>query len=269
MPGTLVFVPMYRCERQIPRVLARLTGPIAPLIDHVLVVDNRSPDGSVAAATAALGRLPHAATLLVNDRNVNLGGSHKVAFRYALDHGYDHVLVLHGDDQADPDDAAPWLAAGAQRPLDALLGSRFMAGARRSGYSWHRTWGNRGFNLLFSVASGRRVLDLGSGLNVFATAWLREPCWWNLADDLTFNVHLLLRLAERRARIAFAPISWREEDQVSNVRLFRQARRTLGMAVGYSVRGGAYLDRPHTALTPADYTSQAVFRQVADAGRRP
>ena len=43
------------------------------------------------------------------DQNYGLGGSHKVAFGYAAAHGYEHLVVLHGDDQGAIVDLLPIL----------------------------------------------------------------------------------------------------------------------------------------------------------------
>jgi glycosyltransferase involved in cell wall biosynthesis len=270
-PRILVFVPMFNCERQITRVLRRIRQHLLTRVHEVLVVDNGSGDRSCEVATAALAGLGIPGTLLQNEGNFNLGGSHKVAFAYAIAGGFDWVVVVHGDDQAEPSDLLPLLAAGALHAgVDALLGSRFSRGAQRIGYAWHRTCGNRAFNLLFTLASARRVADLGAGLNAFRVGWLREATWLNLADDLTFNIHLLLRLVHSRARFRFFPITWREEDQVSNVRLLRQAWRTLGIAWGYFWRRGAYLQRGHAVHAPQAYRARERFanrqRQTAAGG---
>ena len=118
MEKILVFIPVYRCEKQLPRVLARIAalGEDAALFSQILIVDNRSPDGTREAALAAMKQLPVPAALIENDENYSLGGSHKVAFDYALTHGFDYVVVLHGDDQADLADLVPYLRRGAHRP---------------------------------------------------------------------------------------------------------------------------------------------------------
>ena len=252
----LVFVPMFQCERHIARVLERIREHLSAHVDEVLVVDNGSSDGSCAAAEVALASLSVPGTLLRNDHNVNLGGSHKVAFTYALAGRFDWVVVVHGDDQADPADLAPLIAAGGLHDgVDALLGSRFSRGSRRSGYAWHRTWGNFVFNALFSAVSGRLIVDLGSGLNAFRVGWLRSAAWLHLADDLTFNIHLLLVLVQHQARFGFFPITWREDGQVSNVRLLRQAWKTVGIAWGYAWWRGSYLASRHTERDANSYGS--------------
>ncbi len=260
-PRILVFVPMYQCEQRVGLVLARIREHLSELVDEVLVVDNGSRDSSCAVAAAALPALGVPATLLINNRNEGLGGSHKVAFAYAIAGEFDWVVVVHGDDQADPADLAPLIVVGALADrTDALLGSRFCHGSRRLGYAWHRTWGNHCFNLLFSVVVGRGVTDLGSGLNAFRVAWLRTVAWSRLADDLTFNVHLLLLLVHSRAGFSFFPISWREDGQVSNVRLFRQAWRTIGIAWGYFWLRGAYLAQAHVPTVDGAYGSKLLVK---------
>jgi len=265
----LLFIPMYRCERQIARVIGRITPAIATRFTEVVVVDNGSPDGSVAAAQAALGQLGIAARILVNVENFNLGGSHKVAFDWALAGGFTHVVVLHGDDQADIADLMPVLDAGLHRSHDCLLGSRFGRGSRLVGYSRFRIFGNHVFNLVFSVATGRWLTDLGSGLNIFATGMLTDRFYRALNDDLTFNNQLLLSLVHRRVNYAFFPISWREEDQVSNVRLFRQAWKTLSIATGYALRRGGYLARYRGRHGPEAYVATTVYEHRPAASGAP
>ena len=86
MEKILIFIPVYRCEKQLPRVLARIAalGADAALFSQVLIVDNRSPDGTREAALAAMPSLPVPAVLVENDENYSLGGSLYVFFFYEL-----------------------------------------------------------------------------------------------------------------------------------------------------------------------------------------
>jgi len=249
---------MYNCERQIVRVLAQLNEEVRQFVSGVLVVDNRSSDGGREAAQAALAGLGMRAELVQNDANYGLGGSHKVAFEYALREGYDHVVVLHGDDQGSIADLLPHLRSGAHESHQALLGSRFMRGSRLKGYSLFRTIGNYGFNALYSLALGHVVSDLGSGLNVYATAALRDRWWLKNADDLTFNYHMLLRSYAAGWRMKFFPLTWREDDQVSNVKLFRQASRVARLPFAYFLTRKAYLTADYSS--GAAYTSTTIAR---------
>jgi glycosyltransferase involved in cell wall biosynthesis len=250
----LVFIPCYNCEQQIGRVLDQFRGVPGATFDEILVLDNRSTDGTVGVALDALSRLQRfRVTIARNRENYNLGGSHKAVFAYAKARGFGHVVVLHGDDQGRITDVLPVLASGAHRDHDACLGSRFMTGSRIEGYAIVRRLGNRVFNLIFSLALRRRVTDLGSGLNVFGQAVFAREVTMHLPDDLYFNPYLLTAMVERGLRIRFFPISWREDDQVSNVHMASQALKTLNAAREFLTNRQALRTGEHRKVIRTEY----------------
>lgn len=260
----LLFIPAYNCERQIPRVIAQLTPDRARWFSEVIVVNNRATDQTEARAVEAMSSQGLSGRVLRNDGNYGLGGSHKVAFNYARANSFDYVVVLHGDDQGAISDLIPLLDAGAHRDVDCLLGARFAPGSKLTGYSLLRTLGNRGFNLLYSMVSGRWITDLGSGLNLYRVSALNDGFYLRCADDLTFNYHMLLRSIAARWRIRFFPLEWREADQTSNVRLFRQAARVLGIALSYGFSRRAYLSSDYATPASAGYRSTTVFETATN-----
>jgi glycosyltransferase involved in cell wall biosynthesis len=242
----LAFVPCYNCAPQIGRVLAQFQGEVAGYVDEVLLLDNGSKDGTVdAAITAApVARVPKV-TIGRNRANYNLGGSHKVAFAHAAANGFSHVIILHGDDQGSLPDLLPVLTDGSHRRFDACLGARFARSSRLQGYSRFRIFGNKVFNLFFTAVAGKQVLDLGSGLNLVNRTIFTDPGVTSHADDLRFNVYLLLHMIDRDREILFFPISWREDDQISNVRMMSQARRTLAIAAEYALKRQRFRNADH------------------------
>ena len=255
----LVFVPCYNCAPQIGRVLRQFRGPAAALVAEVLVLDNCSRDDTVEAARAAAADCEVATvTIACNRANYNLGGSHKAAFAYAQAHGFTHVLILHGDDQGDIADILPVLQQGAHRTHDACLGARFVHGARLQGYSAFRVLGNRVFNMLFTLGARRRVLDLGSGLNIVAASVFTDAAVLRYADDLRFNIFLLLGLFDSHRSLMFFPISWREDDQISNVRMASQAMRTLAILRDYTLRRRHFRDTDFRAVQHEAYALDVV-----------
>ena len=65
------------------------------------------------------------------------------------------------------------------------------------------------------------------------------------ATHLTFNYHLSLHMARGRWRMRFFPISWREEDQRSNVNLVRQGVRTLRLLGSFARDPDCFLSADH------------------------
>ena len=162
-----------------------------------------------------------------------MGGSHKVAFDYAIKNKYDYLIVLHGDDQGNIKDILPYLKNKEYQKYDAFLGARFMKGSQLVGYSKFRTFGNRVYNLLFSMVVRKRIYDLGSGLNMYNTKMLKNKFYHKFPDRLTFNYCMILASHYYKQNIAFFPITWREDDQVSNVKMVSQAFNVLKMLFTY------------------------------------
>jgi len=244
----LVFIPCYNCAPQIGRVLRQVRGELGSFIEEVLVLDNGSSDGTVEQAIAH-ARSAEAPRVVVarNRKNYNLGGSHKAAYAYAASTGFSHVVTLHGDDQGDLVDLLPLLRSGLHNNSDACMGARFTAGARLQNYSLVRIAGNYVFNLVFSLAARKWVSDLGSGLNLLSRAAFTDKRLRRLPDDLYFNPYLLLDMIDAGRSVRFFPISWREDDQVSNVKMASQAMQTLRAPMLYTFK------RKH--FRKADYRS--------------
>lgn len=258
----LIFIPAYRCQAQITRVISQFDAEVQALIDAVIVVDNISPDGTLQAAIDSAGTISGCRFIVwKNDDNYGLGGSHKAAFCYALEEGYEYLIVLHGDDQADIHDLVPFLKKQMHKKVDCLLGARFMKDSRLIGYSKFRTFGNRVYNLLFGLAVKKRVYDLGSGLNLYKLDAFKDFYYKKFPDDLTFNYVMLLASYHREQRVEFFPISWREEDQSSNVRLFRQAFKVLGLLGKRLSKGDSFFGEEMRGRVVSSYSGKIVHDQ--------
>jgi glycosyltransferase involved in cell wall biosynthesis len=225
-PGIVVIIPSYNCAPQIPRVLAGFDKKLLARVSEVIVVNNQSPDDTVKEALKAAKKIgSRKIKVATNKENVSLGGTHKVGFLYGKKVGADYVAILHGDDQAETKELNNLIDIVEKDPaVDAVLGSRFMKESNLKGYDWKRIWGNKVLNALFSIVMIKPTKDLGSGLNIFKLSALDEKQFINFGDDLAFNYDLLLYLYTSKANIVFAPITWKEEDQVSNARNFKIAK---------------------------------------------
>ena len=239
----LLFIPAYNCENQITRVLDSLDARVMKYVDEVIVINNRSTDGTEEAVKKyKTGHWSLPLKLLRNEENYGLGGSHKVAFDYAIKNRFDYVIVLHGDDQGNIEDFLPVLKKRIYRRYDAVLGARFMLNSKLIGYSKLRTVGNIVYDFLFAFAIGQRVFDLGSGLNMYDVNLLKDRFYFRFPDNLMFNYCMVLAIGYYNQVVRFWPVSWKETDQVSNVKLTSQALKVLKMLFKYidcptSIRG--------------------------------
>lgn len=230
----LLFIPAYNCEKQIVRVLDQLDKKVFAYFEEVLVVNNRSTDATEKVVLEYLSLHPDKPVRLMrNTENYGLGGSQKMAFHYAVDHHYDYVCMLHGDDQGNIHDFIPMLHKGIYAKYDCVLGARFMRGSRLKGYSKFRTFGNIVYNFIFAFVTRQRIFDLGSGLNMYKVSMLKNGFFEKFPDNLMFNYVMILASDYYHHKIRFYPVSWREDDQVSNVKMVSQAASVLRMALDY------------------------------------
>lgn len=258
----LVFIPMYNCEKQIVRVLEQLHGEIKDFITEVIIVNNQSTDNGERNVIKYLqnNSFRTKITLLRNNENYQLGGSHKVAFQYAIHNGFDYVMVLHGDDQGRVADFLPLLKSGKYKKYDCCLGTRFMKGSSLIGYSKLRIWGNYGFNILFSCAVRKKVFDLGSGLNLYKVETLKEKYFMKYPDTLYFNACMILATCYYKQKLLFYPISWREEDQISNNKLWKCSISLLQMLFKFIVHRQNYLTSEMRNKVIDNYNAEIIYK---------
>lgn len=216
----LIAIPAYNCAKQITRVLDEIDDRLESRVEEIAVIDNGSTDNTVAVVLAykKKGRLKKL-HVYQNIDNYNLGGTHKVAFLKAERDGLSHVIILHGDNQAKSNEANLLIDYAEKHPdKQTVLGSRFSKGSKLIGYDKKRIYGNKVLNKIYSIVTLRDLKDLGSGLNLFALKDMDKTTYLEFADKLTFNFELLLDLVKRKVNFAYMPITWREEDQVTNAR---------------------------------------------------
>ena len=257
----LLFIPMYNCEKQIGRVLGQLTEEVCSFLSEVIIVNNRSTDGSEAAVQKFLEdkSLPVKVSLLRNDDNYGLGGSHKVAFEYAMANDFDYVILLHGDDQGDIVNILPYLKNREYEKYDCFLGARFMKGSQLQGYSKFRTFGNRVYNMLFSIGCGYKVYDLGSGLNMYKVDILKDKFYKKYKDNLIFNYCMVMGSTYYKHKVKFFPIIWREDDQVSNVKMVNQAITVLKLLGSYVLNKKKFVESEHRDKVVEQYTARVIY----------
>ena len=254
----LLFIPAYNCEKQITRVLDQLDDDVFKIIREVIVINNRSTDNTEKVVADYIKTHNRNIKLLRNNENYGLGGSHKVAFDYAKKNNFDYVIVLHGDDQGSVKDILPYIESEEHKNYDCILGARFMKKSKLIGYSKFRTFGNRVYNLLFSMVVHKKIYDLGSGLNLYKVEMLKYEFYKKFPDNLMFNYCMILASNYYDHNIRFVPISWREDDQVSNVKMVNQAITVLKMLFNYMVNKKKFIYKDLRTKPIDNYSAEVV-----------
>ncbi len=263
MNKILLFIPMYNCEKQIVRVLAQLNSNNLQYLNEIIVINNKSSDNGEEAVIEYCKDHPELPLkLLRNNDNYGLGGSHKAAFDYAIKHDYEYIIVLHGDDQGDISNLIPYLKTKEYENYDCFLGARFMKDSKLQGYSKFRTFGNFVYDFLFSLAVGFKVYDLGSGLNMYKVDILKNKFYNKYTDNLMFNYCMILGSAFYKHKIKFFPIIWREDDQISNVKLTSQALNVLRLLLEFILNRKKFIASEHRTKIIEHYNYEIIYNNT-------
>lgn len=212
----LLAIPCYNCETQVSRMIKKLAQS-KTFESEIVFINNKSQDQTRDVILNDSLRLPNKVSLLDNKANFGLGGSFKIATSYGLTKNYDYMIFLHGDDQASVEDIEKLLIEiEKDTSLEILFGARFMRRSKLKNYSKLRIFGNLVINFIFSLFTRKKIVEIGSGLNVYKLASLKKLNYESWPNHIAFDVDLLLDATSQKLNYKFFPISWEEEDQVSN-----------------------------------------------------
>src|SRR5690606_27566060 len=122
-----VLIVAYNAVSTLRAVLDRIPPEMRDRIDEVFVFDDCSKDD-----TYLLGVGYKAETgwdklkIYRNETNLGYGGNQKKGYRYAIDNGFDIVVLLHGDGQYAPEVMAELVNPLERGEAEAMFGSRMM-----------------------------------------------------------------------------------------------------------------------------------------------
>ncbi len=199
----IVVVPTYNERENLPALVERIRRADAGA--RILVVDDRSPDGTGACALA----LAHAGApidLLSRDGVRGYGAAVRAGLRDALARGATEVATIDADLSHDPA-LLPGLF-GALGAADLVIGSRYVAGGGvDSDWALSRRVLSRGGNFVYRALLGTVARDLTSGLRAYGRAILeRVPPDSVKSDSYSFLMEYAVRIARAGGRIAEGPV---------------------------------------------------------------
>src|ERR1700738_3075276 len=115
-------VSLYNPANTLSQVLDRIPVELRPHLTEVCVFDDASKDDTflVGKGYQATHEAPYL-KVIRNPINRGYGGNQKLGYRYAIDHGFDVVVLLHGDGQYAPEKLPELLAPLVRDDADAVF----------------------------------------------------------------------------------------------------------------------------------------------------
>jgi glycosyltransferase involved in cell wall biosynthesis len=259
-PRIMVHVVAYNASSTLARVLDRIPADLRQRLTEICVFDDASSD-----ATYLVGKgyqqVHHMPQLRVfkNPTNRGYGGNQKLGYRYAIDNGFDIVVLLHGDGQYAPEAMSNLIQPIVDGEAEAVFGSRMLekGAARRGGMPLYKFVGNKILTRFENAFLGMDLSEFHSGYRVYAVDALKKIPFESNSDDFHFDTQIIIQLQSAGLRIKEIPIPTYYGDEISRVNGMKYARDVARSVLEYRLHQGGVVQRPEYAhVAPATYTEK-------------
>lgn len=203
-----IIVVAYNAESTLAAVLDRLPERFRSRLAEVVLCDDASTDGTYAVGKEYQARTNLPFTILRHPQNLGYGGNQKVAYRWAIEHGLDIVVLLHADGQYAPEVIEELITPFETSDCDAVFGSRLMerGSARIGGMPLYKYMGNRVLSEFANASTGMHLSEWHSGYRAYRVQALDEIPFERDSDGFDFDTQIILQLHEANKVIVEVPI---------------------------------------------------------------
>lgn len=205
-PALSIVVPAYNEERRLPaslqRIASYLASASAPLPAELIVVDDGSADGTVAAVEEASRRLGLALRLLRHPANRGKGAAVRTG---ALAAAGRQVLVTDADLSTPIEEVEKLLAAATAVAIGSRAVDESLVKERQPLY---RVAMGKLFNLLVRLLAVGGIRDTQCGFKLFSNEAAREVFSRATVDRFAWDVEALLLARRLGYAIAEVPVLW-------------------------------------------------------------
>ena len=206
-----VCLPTYN-ERENLERMVRALGAVLRDGDRVLVIDDRSPDGTGELADRLSAELDFV-EVLHRERKEGLGPAYLAGFRRALDDGAELVLEMDCDFSHDPSDV-PRLIEAAENGADLVLGSRYVRGGSIPSWGLVRRAISLGGNLYAQAVLQSRIRDLTGGFKCFRRPVLETVDLGAIhSRGYAFQIETTYRVLRAGFRVVEVPIAFVDREE--------------------------------------------------------
>ncbi len=243
MSAIWLVLPAFNEERSLPPLLERCIPVAAALAADgcrlaVIVVDDGSRDGTIAAARAFTGRLD--VEVVPHGVNRGLGAALRTGLGAAIERAGEDDLVatMDADNTHDPGLLPEMRRRLLADPADLVIASRYAPGGDEVGLSPLRKVLSRGASTLLTLVTPvRGARDYTCGYRLYRASLLRRAtaAWGDrLVEESGFTcmAEVLLKLGRGGARVAEAPLVLRYDlkEGASKMKVARTIGRYFALA---------------------------------------
>lgn len=231
-----IFVIAYNAVNKLDWTLDRIPKDVWEKVEEVFLFDDCSTDNTYYAAIG-YKHIKHLDKLTVhrNPQNLRYGGNQKAGYQYAIEHGFDIVVMLHADGQYAPE-ALPKLIEPLEKgEADMVFGSRMATSGAplAGGMPLYKFVGNKILTWLENKITGMSLSEFHSGYRIYNCKALEKIPFMLNSNEWHFDTEILLQFHAAGLRIAERPIPTYYGDEICHVNGMAYAFNCLRSAITY------------------------------------
>lgn len=195
----------------------------------VLISDDYSTDGTWLQCERYIAASSHRMAVRRTSRNLGYGGNQKQGYDYALTHGYDMLVLLHGDGQYDPRLIPALLEPLLEGKAEAALGSRMIRkmDALKGGMPLYKFVGNIVLTAFQNRMLHTSLSEFHTGFRAYTAAALKRIPYHMNSDGYVFDTEILIQHIALNYRIAEIPIPTHYGSEICHVHAIKYAVRVV------------------------------------------
>ena len=218
----IIVLPAYRAAQTLERTYKEIPFDI---VDDVVLVDDNSPDNTVAVAQST--GIRH---IIKHEVNKGYGGNQKSCYAKALELGADIVVMLHPDYQYTPMLIHAMASMIAYDVYPVSFGSRILGkGALKGGMPMYKYIANRFLTLFENILINEKLSEYHTGYRAFSAEVIRSIDFTHNSDDFVFDNEMISQIFMNGFEIGEITCPTKYFDEASSINFKRSMEYGLGV----------------------------------------
>ena len=230
-----VFIIAYEAVKTFVSAYERIPNQIKKEAFDIYVFDDASTDNTYLAAIG-YKYLNKIKKLNIYRNKVNLvyGGNQKKGYKYAINKGYDVVVMLHADAQYAPEKLPEIIKPFKRNPEIAMVfGSRMLGNPLEGGMPIYKFLGNKILTFLENLILRTNFSEFHSGYRAYNCNVLKKIPFEKLSNDFHFDTEIIIQLVSKNYKIVEVPIPTHYGDEKSHVNVIKYGINCLFAVINY------------------------------------
>lgn len=228
----LVSLVAYNAENHIISVLKRIPDNFLNNKNfevQILLLDDASADNTAKIAKESDIIKNEQITIIKNEKNLGYGGNQKKGYNYAIQNGFDVVVLLHGDGQYAPEILKNMIEPILVGKADCVLGSRMVnrKDALKGGMPLYKFLGNIFLTTFQNIVLGSSLKEFHTGYRAYNVTALKKIPFNANSNDFEFDTDIIIQLIDNKLKIWEIAVPTFYGEEISHVKVIKYGLMVL------------------------------------------